>query len=323
MTATGSPSPVGFIGLGAMGGPMAANVRKRFPVIAYDIVPERLAALVADGAEAAASIGEVADRADRVITMLPGSPAVEAVYLEPDGLVAHARPGQIFIDMTTCHPATTRKVGAALSARGAELLDAPVARTREAARQGTLAIMVGGSEATLNACRDLLATMGTDISYCGPLGTGEVVKLINNLILFNTVASLAECLPLAQWHGVAPARLVEILSRGSAASFALANHVGQAVLAGDFAPGKFSVAYALKDADYALALAEEAGIPLYYGALTKARLTELVARGLADRYYPVLFTLTESLLGVEFRRDAPGGPRSDRDEVDGDDSAVP
>ncbi|MCL8206986.1 MAG: NAD(P)-dependent oxidoreductase [Actinomycetia bacterium] len=323
MTDAPGARPVGFIGLGAMGGPMAANVLKRFPVIAYDVVPERLAAAVAAGAEAASGPGEVADRADRVITMLPGSPAVEAVYLGSDGLVAHARPGQIFIDMTTCHPATTRKVGAALAARGAELLDAPVARTREAARQGTLAIMVGGSEATLEACRDLLATMGTDIAHCGPLGTGEVVKLVNNLILFNTVACLAECLPLAQWHGVAPARLVEILSRGSAASFALANHVGQAVLAGDFAPGKFSVAYALKDADYALALAEEAGVPLYHGALTKARLQEAAARGLADHYYPVLFTLTESLLGVAFRRDAPGGPPPDPAAAHGGAGAIP
>ncbi|MCL8207509.1 MAG: NAD(P)-dependent oxidoreductase [Actinomycetia bacterium] len=299
---------VGFIGLGNMGFGMAANVLKRYPVIAYDINPEPVRALAAQGAEAASSLAYVAAEADTVITMLPGGTQVEQVYLDAGGLAEAARPDQIFIDMSTCHPGTTRKVGAALAERGAHLLDAPVARTKQAAIDGTLSIMVGGPPELFEACRDLLRTMGTDVWYCGELGAGEVVKLVNNMILFSTVAVLAECLPLAQAWGVDPGRLVRILQSGSADSFAMRHHVGQSVLHGDLGPGRFSVAYALKDTGYALELGDAVGLPMPLAMLTKAKLQEAMGRGWSDWYYPVIFKLAETITGRPFRvAEAEGG----------------
>lgn len=292
---------IGFVGLGNMGFGMASNVLKEYPLVVYDINPEPMESLARLGAKKARDLEDLCNQAEGIITMLPGSPQVESVYLGSSGLVAFARSGQTYIDMSTCLPTSTMKVGQALAARGAEMLDAPVARTKQAAVKGTLSIMVGGNANLVDRWRDLLQTMGTDISHCGELGTGEVVKLVNNMILFNNIASLAECLPLAQALGVEPGRLVNILQAGSADSYALHNHIPNSVLRGDFAPGKFSVDYALKDVNYALNLADGAGLPMYQALVTKARLLEAASKGLSQHYYTVLFELSEALTGHEFR----------------------
>lgn len=296
---------VGFIGLGAMGEPMARNVLKRgFPLVVHDVRPEPVAALTAAGARAVASPRGVAEAADVIVTMLPGREEVTGVYLGPGGVVEGARAGQIAVDMSTIPPMTTREVGAALAARGVRMLDAPVARTREAAVAGTLSIMVGGERQAFEECRDLLGAMGTDVSHCGALGAGEVVKLVNNLVLFANVAALAEGLVLGARAGVDPGTLVDVLGRGSADSFALRNHVAKNVLRGDFGEGRFSVDYALKDLRYARDLAESLSVPLFQSAATQQLYGLAKARGRGRSYHPVVFTVLEEAAGVEVRRSA-------------------
>lgn len=293
---------VGFIGLGAMGEPMARNVLKRgFPLVVRDLRPEPVAALRDVGARAADSPRAVAEAVDVIITMLPGRNEVRDVYLGPGGILEGARAGPVAVDMSTVPPMTTREVGAALADRGVRMLDAPVARTREAALAGTLSIMVGGDWRAFEECRDVLGAMGSDISYCGALGAGEVVKLVNNLVLFANVAALAEGLVLGVKAGVEPGTLVEVLSKGSADSFVLRNHVAKAVLRGDFAEGRFSVEYALKDIRYARDLAESLSVPLFQSAVTQELYGLAKALGRSRDYHPAVFTVLEQVAGVEVR----------------------
>lgn len=293
---------VGFIGLGAMGEPMARNVLKRgFGLVVHDVRPEPVAGLVAAGARGASSPRDVGAASDVIITMLPGRDEMVTVYLGPNGVAEAARAGHIVIDMSTVPPMATRHVASELGKRGVRMLDAPVARTREAAVAGTLSIMVGGDKALYEECRPLLDAMGSDVSYCGELGAGVVVKLVNNMVLFANIAALAEGLVMGVKAGVAPATLVEVLSKGSSDSFALRNHVGKSVLRGDFSEGRFSVDYALKDLRYAMELAESLSIPMLQAAVTRQLYAFAKAQGLARKYYPVVFNVVEKAAGIEVR----------------------
>lgn len=293
---------IGFIGLGAMGEPMALNVLKRgFPLVVHDIREAPVRNLVAAGARAVGTPRDVAKGCDVVITMLPGREEVTAVYLGPGGVVEGARAGQIAIDMSTVPPMTTRQIASELQTRGVKMLDAPVARTRQAAVTGTLSIMVGGDQQVFEVCRHILAAMGSDVSYCGGLGAGEVVKLINNLVLFANVTSLAEGLVVAVKAGVAPTTLVDVLSKGSSDSFALRNHIAKSVLKGDFAEGRFSVDYALKDIRYAMELAESLSVPMLQSAVTRQLYALVKAQGWTKNYFPVVFTAVEEAAGVKVR----------------------
>src|SRR5690348_8901011 len=174
---------VGFIGLGTMGAPMARNILdKGHRLIVADVVPAAVAALVAGGATAAATPKEVAAASEIVITMLPDAPDVEHVALGPDGIVAGIRPGAIYIDMSTIDPETTRRVGEAIAAKGASMIDSPVGKTADHAVAGTLTLMVGGDAGVIARCRPVLDCMGADFFHCGGLGAGQTMKLINNLL---------------------------------------------------------------------------------------------------------------------------------------------
>lgn len=293
---------IGFIGLGAMGEPMARNLLKRgMPLVVHDVRPQPVAALAELGARRAATPREVAEASDVVITMLPGRDEVLGVYLGPDGVRDGCRAGQIAIDMSTVPPMTTRAVAAELAPRGVRMLDAPVARTREAAVSGTLSIMVGGDRAVFEECREILGAMGSDVSYCGELGAGEVVKLVNNMLLMANIAALAEGLTLGVKAGVDAATLVDVLSKGSSDSFALRNHVAKFALRGDFGEGRFSVDYALKDIRYAMEMGEALSVPLLQHAVTRQLYTLAKAHGFERNYYPVVFKVVEQAAGVEVR----------------------
>ena len=293
---------VGFIGLGAMGEPMARNVLKRgYPLVVHDVRREAMEALEGAGAHIAKSPQAVAESSDVIITMLPGAGEVTSVYLGHEGVASGARPGQIAIDMSTVPPMTSRQVGAELEKLGVRMLDAPVARTREAAVAGTLSIMVGGTRETFEQCRPVLEAMGSDVSYCGALGAGEVVKLVNNLLLFANVTALAEGLVLGVKAGVEPTTLVDVLSKGSSDSFALRNHVAKSVFRGDFSEGRFSVDYALKDLRYAMEMAESLSVPMLQLAVTRQLYALAKAQGRSKNYYPVVFTVVEQAAGVQVR----------------------
>jgi hypothetical protein len=286
---TSMATTLGFIGLGVMGEPMCRNLAQKSgaAVVAFDQRTEPLAALARDGVAAAGSAGDVVARADVVFLCLPGEPQVRAVALGSDGLVARVRGGQTVVDMSTAPVALARELGQAFAARGAHFADAPVARTAQAAKDGTLSIMVGGDTAVFERLRPYLACMGTEITHCGPVGAGQAVKLMNNMVVAQTVVALAEALAVARASGaVDPRVLFETLTKGSADSFVLRNH-GMKSLLPDTHPtqGAFPTSYIIKDLSYALALAESAGVTLEQAMTTRRLMERTVEAGYKDNYY--------------------------------------
>ncbi len=295
---------IGFIGLGAMGAPMAQNLlAKGYQLTVYDIVNERMKAVLKQGARAATSSKEVAERSDIVITMLPSSPHVREAFLGTEGIVGGIKKGSIAIDMSTIDPVTTREIAEILLNNGVYMLDAPVARGVSAAIAGTLAIFVGGERAVYEKCKHILVALGTDIHYVGGSGTGEIVKITNNLLVATTMCSLAEALVLGVKAGVKPDVLFEALSTGSGNSFVLQNHVKNNVLRGKFEKQVFPVDYMIKDLDLALVTGAKYHIPLYFAALAHQAYELARAAGYSENYHPVVIKPLEEMTGVEVRAD--------------------
>jgi 3-hydroxyisobutyrate dehydrogenase-like beta-hydroxyacid dehydrogenase len=280
---------LGFIGLGVMGEPMCRNLAKKSSsaVVAFDERAEPLEAVAREGVARGASAADVAARADIVFMCLPGEPQVRAVALGPGGLASRARAGQTVVDMSTAPVAVARELGRAFAARGADFADAPVARTAQAAKDGTLSIMVGGDAVVFERLKPYLSCMGTEITHCGPVGAGQAVKLMNNMVVAQTVVALAEALAVARASGaVDPRVLFETLTKGSADSFVLRNH-GMKSLLPDSHPtqGAFPTSYIIKDLSYALALAESAGVTLEQASTTRRLMEKTAAAGYRDNYY--------------------------------------
>ena len=280
---------VGFVGLGVMGEPMCRNLARKSGarVVGYDTRPEPLDALAGDDVERAGSLADVAARAEIIFVCLPGEREVRAVCLGTGGLLAHVRAGQTVVDMSTVPVGLARELDLACAARGVAFADAPVARTAQAARDGTLSIMVGAEAALFARLRPFLACMGTEITHCGPVGAGEAVKLMNNMVVAQTVVALAEALAVVRASGaVKPEVLFETLTKGSADSFVLRNH-GMKSLLPDQHPtrGAFPTSYIIKDLSYAIGLAESAGLTLEQAATTRRLMERTSAAGYTDNYY--------------------------------------
>lgn len=264
---------IGFIGLGNMGLPMAANLlRAGHRVHGYDVEAAALEAAVARGAAAVESAAEAARRADVVITMVPNSPDVETAYLGPLGVLEGARPGLLAVDMSTIDPATTRAVGARLAAAGVRMLDAPVSGGVPGAVAGTLTIMVGGDAAAVAEARPILAAMGKNVVHVGPLGSGEVAKICNNLIAGVSMVAVAEAFSIGTRAGVDPKILHDVIRTSSGACWALEHNCPVAGLTPKaasnqaFAPG-FMTDLMAKDLSLARAAARDLGVPCFSGAL--------------------------------------------------------
>lgn len=284
--------PVGFIGLGVMGEPMCRNLAEKSgrEIVAFDPRPERPGRLAAAGVRAARSVMEVGRAAEVVFLSLPGGPEVEAVAGE---LIPAARRGQVVVDTSTAPVSLERALAERLSDRGAAYADAPVARTRAAAEAGTLSITVGAEPDVFAALEPLLRCMGSDVLHCGPVGCGQVVKLMNNMVLIETVVAIAEAMAVARRAGVEEKLLLEALSNGSADSFALRNHGMKAMLPRAFPEAAFPTDYAIKDIGYALDLAREAGVPARGAELARRILEESSAAGQGKAYFPALIRLLE------------------------------
>ena len=282
---------LGFIGLGVMGEPMCGHLARRLgrTVLAHDRRSEPLARLAQDGV-VAASPAEIAARADAILLSLPDGKAVESVLAE---LEPGLRAGQCMIDTSTSPVSLARAIGARLAARGIGFADAPVARTREAASRGELSIMVGATEAVFAHIRPVLDTMGTDVTHCGPVGTGQVVKILNNMLVFQNTAALAEAIALGRRNGVAPDVLLPTIAKGSGDSFVLRSHGMKAMVPRVFPERAFSTRYAMKDLSYALDLAREAGIEVPGAELTMRRLRAAEAAGFGDAYHPVVLNVID------------------------------
>jgi 3-hydroxyisobutyrate dehydrogenase len=291
-----TPNPVatlGFIGLGVMGEPMCGHLARRAgkPILANDLRPEPLERL-ASNAVTSASLARIASEADLILMSLPDGHAMAGVVaaLEP-----HLKPGQCLIDTSTSSVALTREIGERLTAKGILFADAPVARTREAAAKGELSIMVGATEATFAHIRPILETMGTDVTHCGPIGCGQVVKILNNMLVFQHTAALAEAIAIGRRNGVAPEVLLPTVAMGSGDSFVLRNHGMKAMLPREFPLRAFSTRYAIKDLSYALEMAETSGLDMKAAKLTMERLEQTVAAGFSDEYHPVVLNVIDPL----------------------------
>ncbi len=294
MKQTEAPT-IGFIGLGVMGGPMCANVATKHeaPVYAYDVNGAALAAAEQAGAVVAESIADVARRADIVLLSLPGGEQVREVCLGDLGLASSAAPGMVVVDLSTTSVADARSIAAELVERGFAFADAPVARTREAAQQGTLSIMVGADDELFARLEPVLRYMGSDVTHCGDVGCGQVVKLINNTLVFEHTAALAEMLVVGERAGVAPETLLQAVAKGSGDSFVLRNHGMKAMVPRNFPDRAFPSSYVLKDLGYALELARSCGVEPRMGQAAESYYTEAVERGLGHRYFPVITEIIE------------------------------
>jgi 3-hydroxyisobutyrate dehydrogenase-like beta-hydroxyacid dehydrogenase len=284
---------LGFIGLGVMGEPMCRNLARKsgFAVRAHDLDPTVLQRLAADGVKRGDSAASVMEGADIVFLSLPSGEIVHQLAHQPDGLLAHARAGQIVVDLSTSPVDSTRALAKAFADKGVTFIDAPVARTRAAAEAGTLSVMVGADPATFDRVKPLIATFATDIALCGPVGCGQVVKILNNMVLFETVVALAEAKAIGERAGVDPTLLFETLSKGSADSFALRSHGMKAMLPGEFPERAFSVRYARKDLAYALKLAQETGVDAKSARIVDEWYQAAIDAGLGDQYHPVVSRL--------------------------------
>ena len=264
---------IGFIGLGRMGRPMAANLqRKGFQLTVFDLDPAPMDVLAQLGAAKAASVAEVVAQAGIVITMLPGSPEVEAVALGPGGILAHGQAGMLIMDMSTVDPACTDKLAADAGKAGLSLVDAPVGRLASHADDGESLFMVGAADADYARVRPLLEAMGTTIHHCGAPGTGIRTKLINNFLAIASCQMNAEALALASRFGLDLATTLKVIHGTTATNGQLKINYATKVLSGDIEPG-FTIDLAHKDLSLVLGAANAAKVPLPIGAAARESLS--------------------------------------------------
>lgn len=290
-----SKKTLGFIGLGVMGEPMCRHLiaKSGSPVVIFDLMPEPVGRLAALGATPARSAAEVARAADIVFVSLPSGKHLQALCEGPDGLIASMGPGRTVVDLGTSPLKLSRELAARFAAGDVAYADAPVARTRQAAEQGTLAITVGAAESAFARLEPLLRCFASEVTHCGEVGSGQVVKILNNMVVVGTVTALCEAAAIASSTGMDTKFLFDAFSKGSADSFALRNHGLKSVAPREFPRRTFSTEYMLKDISYALAMAQDADITAK-GAVRSEELLKLaVEKGFGSEYWPVILTMID------------------------------
>jgi 3-hydroxyisobutyrate dehydrogenase len=294
---------VGFIGLGNMGGPMAGFVAKAgFALVVHDLRRDAAAPLLERGAVWADSPRDVASECDVICVCVPGPPEMRAVMLGAAGVIEGLRRGAVVIDHTTNSPAVVREVGAAVSARGAHLLDAPLDGGREGALDGQLTLFVGGDEAVVPRVRPVLETFSRSVVWVGALGAGSVTKLVHNALAMSIDLLLAECLTLGVKAGVALPRLVEAFREGCIVSqnMTFTKRMPATLFRGDFT-ARFALALAHKDSRLAGDLAAQHGVPTRLLDLCESELLEAMNRGWGAEDRTKASTLQEERAGVTLR----------------------
>jgi 2-hydroxy-3-oxopropionate reductase len=284
-----------------MGKPMARNLRKAGHEMAvYDIRPEAVADLVQAGAQAGTSSRDVAARSDVIITMLPNSPEVKEAALGRGGILEGIRPGSIFVDMSSIAPLASREISAAFASKGISMLDAPVSGGEPKAIEGTLAIMVGGPEEAFNQVKDILAVMGGSVTRVGEIGSGNVTKLANQIIVALNIAALSEAMVLAAKAGVDPEMVFKAIRGGLAGSSVMEAKMPM-ILAGNFRPG-FRIELHIKDLLNALDTAHIVGVPVPLSSLVLEIMEALKSDGKARNDHSGLVQFYEGLAKIEVRR---------------------
>jgi 3-hydroxyisobutyrate dehydrogenase-like beta-hydroxyacid dehydrogenase len=288
---------VGFIGLGLMGRPMSTRLAKAgYPLTVFDLLPERLTPLKALGAATAGSAREVAAQSDIVITMLNDAPAVERAVSGPDGLLAGARPGLVWVDMSTIGPGQAQDFAARAEAKGVRKLEAPVFGSTGNAADGSLGLMVGGDQGAFEENRDVLGVLGKHLFYLGPPGRGATAKLACNLMVAAQVYSMAEAMVLAAKGGVPLAQMGEIIGASGFVSALITRKIPNMV-SGDYSPA-FSVKNVHKDLELMVHAAHQQGSSLPMAALMHQMYCAAMASGLADKDFAAILKVVRSLAGM-------------------------
>lgn len=298
---TDKTKKIGFIGLGIMGKPMAANLLKAgYSLAVFDIRPEPVKEITGKGAEKGNSLKHVAEISDIIITMLPDSPQVKEVVLGQDGLLAGARPGTVIVDMSSIAPAASVEMYKKARDKGVDLIDAPVSGGEPKAIEGTLSIMVGGEQAAFEKVEDILKAMGSSVVRVGDIGSGNMTKLANQIIVALNIAAMSEAMVMAEKAGVDPENVFNAIRGGLAGSTVL-NAKMPMVLDGNFKPG-FRVELHIKDLKNALETAHELNAPVPLTGVVMEIMQALKADGKAGDDHGGLIRFYEKLAGVEVRR---------------------
>ncbi len=290
---------IGFVGVGNMGGPMCRNIIRNtnHQVAVFDLNPDAVAACTALGASAGASTAAVAAEADVVFTSLPMPKHVEAVALGPDGIAAHARPGTVYIDLSTNSAATARRVSEGMAAKGMVMLEAPVSGGVPRATDGTIVIMVGGEAAVFEAQLPLLKSFSKEVIHVGPIGMGSVAKLCNNMLAFCNIAAASEALLLGAAAGIDVHKLYDVICNASGNSDAFRG-LGPKAFERNFKPG-FALDLAHKDMRLALEMADECGVPGMIAPQVMTLMRMGRAKGMGGDDSSSLLRVYEQALGRE------------------------
>jgi len=287
---------IGFIGLGIMGGPMAANlVRAGHDVVGYDLSTAAVDRLKDDGGRPAESLADAVREVDVIITMVPDSPEVKAAALGENGVYANGRPGSLHIDCSTISPEAAREVAAAGAERHFRVVDAPVSGGQFGAVEATLSIMVGGSETDVALAMPILEAVGKTVVHVGPIGAGQTVKAANQLIVAGTIELVAEAIVLLEAYGVDTEAAVKVLAGGLAGN-AILQRKAAGMLARDFTPG-FRIDLHHKDMGIVTAAARDAGVVIPLGALTAQLIASQRAQGHGGLDHSSLLMVVEQLSG--------------------------
>ena len=289
---------VGFIGLGIMGKPMAKNlIEAGHELVVYNRTPKKAEELAGAGAVVAASPREVAEQSDVVVTMLPDSPQVEEVLVGEEGVFEGVKEGALIVDTSTISPVITEELAARAKEKGASMLDAPVSGGDVGAIEGTLSIMVGGSDEDFQRARPLFEAMGKTVTHVGGSGAGQVVKAANQIVVALTIEAVSEALVLGSKAGVAPEKILDVLGGGLAGNKVM-EVKREKMLEHSFDPG-FRIELHHKDLGIALAAGREYGVTLPVTAIVDQMLQNLRMRGRGDRDHSALLTLIEDSSGHE------------------------
>jgi 2-hydroxy-3-oxopropionate reductase len=288
---------IGFIGLGIMGRPMARNLLKAgYPLVVHSRSRGPVDEIARAGAKVASSPRDVAGQSDILITMLPNSPDVELVALGRDGIIEGARPGLLFVDMSTISPIVSKKVGEALAAKSVKMLDAPVSGGERGAIDGALSIMVGGDKAVFDAVLPIFQAMGKTITHLGPLGFGGFTKLANQIIVAVNLTALAEALTLAKKAGLDRDLTLTALAGGLAGSKCL-DQKKPNYLADTYNPG-FKIDLHFKDLGLIMESARALGVPLPTTAVVQELFSALRVKGRGGLDHSGVITLLEDIAGL-------------------------
>ncbi len=290
-------SKVGFIGLGIMGKPMAKNLAKAgYEVLAYDIFPEAVKEVASAGCTGCSSIKEIAQACELIVTMLPNSPHVRQVVLGEGGIIEYAASGTLIVDMSSIAPQASQEMHEALQKKGIRMIDAPVSGGQPKAIDGTLAIMVGGSEEDFNRAKPLFEVMGSSAVLVGAIGSGNTCKLVNQVIVAANIAALSEGMMLAKKAGADPQKVFEAI-RGGLAGSTVMNAKAPMMLAGNFQPG-FRIGLHIKDLANALDTGAATGSPMILTAEVMQMLQMLKADGKADSDHSAILQYYEKISGT-------------------------